>query len=70
MIADAAQAEEVIATNRADMIAMARAIIDDPRWPWHAAAQLGVEIARPSPYARAAPGQWPGYALAHPAPSI
>ena len=67
MIAEATQAEEVIATNRADMIAMARAIIDDPRWPWHAAAQLGVEIPRPHPYARAAPRQWPGYALAHPA---
>jgi 2,4-dienoyl-CoA reductase-like NADH-dependent reductase (Old Yellow Enzyme family) len=70
MIADATQAEEVIATDRADMIAMARAIIDDPRWPWHAAAQLGVEIPRPHPYARAAPGQWPGYALAHPAVDI
>jgi 2,4-dienoyl-CoA reductase-like NADH-dependent reductase (Old Yellow Enzyme family) len=66
MIADATQAEEVIASNRADMIAMARAMIDDPRWPWHAAAQLGVEIPRPYPYARAAPSQWPGYALAHP----
>lgn len=66
MIADVAQAEEIIATNRADLIAMARAIIDDPRWPWHAAAQLGVEIARPNPYARAAPRLWPGYALAHP----
>jgi 2,4-dienoyl-CoA reductase-like NADH-dependent reductase (Old Yellow Enzyme family) len=67
MIAEATQAEEVIATNRADMIAMARAIIDDPRWPWHAAAQLGVEIARPHQYTRAAPRQWPGYTLAHPA---
>jgi 2,4-dienoyl-CoA reductase-like NADH-dependent reductase (Old Yellow Enzyme family) len=67
MIAEATQAEEVVATNRADMIAMARAIIDDPRWPWHAAAQLGVEIPRPHPYARAAPRHWPGYALAHPA---
>ena len=66
MIVDATQAEEVIATKRADMIAMARAIIDDPRWPWHAAAQLGVEILRPNPYARAAPRQWPGYVLAHP----
>jgi 2,4-dienoyl-CoA reductase-like NADH-dependent reductase (Old Yellow Enzyme family) len=66
MIADATQAEEVIAANRADMIAMARALIDDPRWPWHAAAQLGVEIPRPRQYARSAPGQWPGYALAHP----
>jgi 2,4-dienoyl-CoA reductase-like NADH-dependent reductase (Old Yellow Enzyme family) len=33
MIADAAQAEEVIAGNYADMIAIARAAIDDPRCP-------------------------------------
>src|SRR6266516_3947512 len=42
MIADPAQAEEVIAGNHADMIAIARAAIDDPRW--HAAARLGAEI--------------------------
>jgi 2,4-dienoyl-CoA reductase-like NADH-dependent reductase (Old Yellow Enzyme family) len=66
MIAEAAQAEEIIAADRADMVAMARAMIDDPRWPWHAAAELGVEMARPNPYARAAPRLWPGYAFAHP----
>jgi len=66
MIADAAQAEAVIAEHRADMVAIARAAIDDPRWPWHAAARLGAEIVRPPPYARAAPASWPGYALAHP----
>lgn len=67
MIAEATQAEEVIATNCADMVALARAMIDDPRWPWHAAARLGAEIPRPNPYARAAPRLWPGYRLAHPA---
>ena len=65
MIADAAQAEEVIAGNHADMIAIARAAIDDPRWPWHAAARFDAEIARPGPYARAAPAVWPAYKLAH-----
>ena len=65
LIADAGQAEEVIAGKQADMIAIARAAIDDPRWPWHAAARLGAEITRPSPYARAAPALWPGYRLAH-----
>ena len=65
MIADAAQAEAVIAGDGADMIAIARAAIDDPRWPWHAAARLGAEIARPGPYARAAPAVWPAYRLAH-----
>lgn len=65
MIVDAAQAEEVIANGRADMVALARAMIDDPRWPWHAAARLGAEVARPGPYARVTPALWPGYALAH-----
>lgn len=65
MIVDAAQAEEVIANSRADMVALARAMIDDPRWPWHAATRLGAEVARPGPYARVAPALWPGYALAH-----
>jgi 2,4-dienoyl-CoA reductase-like NADH-dependent reductase (Old Yellow Enzyme family) len=64
LIADPAQAEEVVADGDADMVAIARAAIDDPRWPWHAAARLGVEIARPSPYARAAPAVWPAYKLA------
>jgi 2,4-dienoyl-CoA reductase-like NADH-dependent reductase (Old Yellow Enzyme family) len=65
MIVDPAQAEEVIAGNHADMVAIARAAIDDPRWPWHAAFRLGAEIARPGPYARAAPAVWPAYKLAH-----
>ncbi len=44
MIDDARQAEEIIADDRADMVALARAILSDPRWPWRAAATLGVEI--------------------------
>ena len=44
MIDDARQAEEIIAGDRADMVALARAILSDPRWPWRAAATLGVEI--------------------------
>jgi 2,4-dienoyl-CoA reductase-like NADH-dependent reductase (Old Yellow Enzyme family) len=37
------QAEEIIATGQADMIAIARGAIYDPRWAWHAAEELGVE---------------------------
>ncbi len=44
MIDDARQAEEIIAGGRADMVALARAILSDPRWPWRAAATLGEEI--------------------------
>jgi hypothetical protein len=41
-------------------VALARGFLDDPRWGWHAAAALGVEIKRPPQYARSAPKLWPG----------
>ena len=31
------QAEAIVAEGKADMVAMARAMLDDPRWGWHAA---------------------------------
>lgn len=43
LIADPHQAEEIIASGQADMIAIARGAIYDPRWAWHAAETLGVE---------------------------
>ncbi len=64
MIADPRQAETIIASGRADLVALARAMIDDPRWPWHAAEALGVEIAYPPQYQRGKPAVWPGAALA------
>jgi len=63
MIAGAKQAEDIIAQGKADMVAMARAFLDDPHWAWHAAQQLGAEVARPLQYARSAPKLWPGAAL-------
>ena len=65
MIAKPEHAEQILAEQDADMIALARAVIDDPRWPWHAAARLGAKLAYPSQYERAAPLLWPGFALAH-----
>jgi len=41
MIAGAEQAEALIAEGKADMVAMARAFLDDPHWGWHAAQTLG-----------------------------
>ena len=38
-----AQAEAIIASGQADMVALARGAIYDPRWAWHAAEELGVE---------------------------
>ncbi len=60
MIANAKQAEAIVAEGKADMVAMARAFLDDPHWGWHAAQTLGAEVARPVQYARSAPKLWPG----------
>jgi 2,4-dienoyl-CoA reductase-like NADH-dependent reductase (Old Yellow Enzyme family) len=54
------QAETILADGKADMVALARAMLDDPRWGWHAAQALGAEVKRPPQYARAAPALWPG----------
>jgi 2,4-dienoyl-CoA reductase-like NADH-dependent reductase (Old Yellow Enzyme family) len=54
------QAEAVVAEGKADMVALARAMLDDPHWGWHAAQALGGEVARPLQYQRAAPKMWPG----------
>jgi 2,4-dienoyl-CoA reductase-like NADH-dependent reductase (Old Yellow Enzyme family) len=69
MIAAPAQAEAILAAGDADMIALARAMLDDPRWPWHAAEQLDAEVAPPPQYQRAARKLWAGAELARPAAS-
>jgi len=62
LIATPQQAEAIVAEDKADMIALARAMLDDPRWGWHAAQALAGEVKRPPQYARAAPKLWPGAA--------
>ncbi|MEO1688832.1 MAG: NADH:flavin oxidoreductase/NADH oxidase [Pseudomonadota bacterium] len=47
---DPAAAEAVVAEGRADLVALARELLDDPNWPLHAAATLGADEAR---------GMWP-----------
>ena len=54
-ISEAAQAETILATEQADMIAMARGMLWDPRWAWRAALTLGEQIVLPAPYARSNP---------------
>lgn len=44
LITEAQQAEEIIASGKADFIALARGLLYDPRWPWHAAAELGATV--------------------------
>ena len=62
LIVTPTQAEEIVASEEADMVALARTMLDDPHWPWHAAQALGADIVRPPQYARAAPALWPGAA--------
>ena len=64
MIADANQANEIITSGQADQIALARALLDNPRWVWHAAEKLGATLSYPPQYARAAAKLWPGAAIA------
>jgi 2,4-dienoyl-CoA reductase-like NADH-dependent reductase (Old Yellow Enzyme family) len=63
MIADPDQAEAILAQGKADMVAMARAFLDDPRWVWHAAERYGVKLDYPPQYARARYDAWPGAQL-------
>jgi 2,4-dienoyl-CoA reductase-like NADH-dependent reductase (Old Yellow Enzyme family) len=44
--------------GEADAIALARAILYDPRWPWHAAAELGATVVAPNQYLRCQPSQF------------
>lgn len=52
MITTPAEAEAVLREGRADMVALARAILADPRWPWRAAYELGAEAYAPPQYLR------------------
>jgi 2,4-dienoyl-CoA reductase-like NADH-dependent reductase (Old Yellow Enzyme family) len=55
LITEAQQAEDIIASGKADFVALARAMLYDPRWPWHAAEKLGALVDAPPPYWRATP---------------
>jgi 2,4-dienoyl-CoA reductase-like NADH-dependent reductase (Old Yellow Enzyme family) len=55
LITEPAMAEAVIAEGRADLIALGRAMLADPRWPWRAAVQLGAKYDPPAQYMRAMP---------------
>jgi 2,4-dienoyl-CoA reductase-like NADH-dependent reductase (Old Yellow Enzyme family) len=55
LITEAEQAEAIVAEGQADAVALARAMLYDPRWPWHAAARLGAQVQAPPPYWRSQP---------------
>jgi 2,4-dienoyl-CoA reductase-like NADH-dependent reductase (Old Yellow Enzyme family) len=70
MIVDPGQAEEIVASGSADMVALARGFLDDPRWVWHAAERYGVRIDYPPQYARSHPDVWPGAQVARPRETV
>ncbi len=55
LITEANQAEDILVHGQADAIGLARAMLYDPRWPWHAAASLGEEIDISPQYLRCQP---------------
>src|SRR5690606_32779914 len=52
LITDPHQAEHILADGDADAIGLARTILYDPRWPWHAAAALGAKATASPQYQR------------------
>ncbi|HZY20190.1 MAG TPA: NADH:flavin oxidoreductase/NADH oxidase [Ramlibacter sp.] len=55
LITEPEQAEAIVANGQADAVALARAMLYDPRWPWHAAATLGARVFAPKQYWRSQP---------------
>lgn len=58
LITEPAHAEAIIANGQADAVSLARAILYDPRWPWHAAAELGARVKAPHQYWRSQPREF------------
>ena len=58
LITEPEQAEAIIAGGEADAVSLARAMLYDPRWPWHAAARLGARVAAPHQYWRSQPREY------------
>ena len=58
LITEVEQAEAIIANGEADAVSLARAMLYDPRWPWHAAAKLGAKVSAPKQYWRSQPREY------------
>ena len=58
LITEAEQAEAIIENGEADAVSLARAMLFDPRWPWHAAAKLGARVSAPKQYWRSQPPEF------------
>jgi 2,4-dienoyl-CoA reductase-like NADH-dependent reductase (Old Yellow Enzyme family) len=58
LITEPEQAEAILAQGQADAVALARAMLYEPRWPWHAAAKLGAQVTAPPQYWRSQPREY------------
>ena len=58
LISEFEQAETILRAGDADFVALARGILYDPRWPWHAAAHFGAQVKAPNQYLRSQPPQF------------
>ena len=58
LITEFEQAEAIVSTGDADLIALARVILYNPRWPWHAAAHFGASVVAPNQYLRSQPSRY------------
>ncbi len=58
LITEPAHAEAILDKGNADAIALARGMLYNPRWPWHAAAELGAEVSAPHQYWRSQPREY------------
>jgi 2,4-dienoyl-CoA reductase-like NADH-dependent reductase (Old Yellow Enzyme family) len=58
LITEPQQAEDILQQGQADLVGLARAMLYDPRWPWHAAAALGEQVFAPPQYWRSQPREF------------
>ena len=54
LITDPEHADEIVRAGRAELVFLARQLLRDPHWPLRAAKRLGVSVAWPKQYERAA----------------
>lgn len=55
---DAREADKAVRGGYADLVAIGRGALNNPRWVWHAACELGVSMRYPDQYMRCAPEHW------------
>jgi 2,4-dienoyl-CoA reductase-like NADH-dependent reductase (Old Yellow Enzyme family) len=58
LITEPRQAEAILREGQADLVALGRAMLYNPRWPWHAAAHFGAKVRAPNQYLRSQPRQY------------